>query len=137
MTAEDVAKQWERRYRRSGPALRNELRRMGQRLLQLSLITLRDEVYSKPEDVAASGKPKWRRTGNLLLSEGLKEDSFDSITLVNTAVYAHRRHEANKPGFPYKVNPARTAHWRDDAIAKLRAELPEAWERLQVALFEE
>lgn len=135
MDGQQFGKLWDTRYQRSGPALRNELRRLGQRLLQLSLITMRDEIYSKPEDIAPSGRPKWVRTSNLLLSEGLREDSFDSVTLTNSAPYAHRRHEANKPGFPYRVDPERTAHWRDDALAKLRQEMPEALHRLALRLF--
>ena len=136
MTSQELAKQWARRYRRAGPALRNEIRLLGQRALQLSLVTMRDEIYSKPEDRGPSGKPKWTRTGHLLLSETLVEDTYDSFTLVNTAPYAHRRHEANKPGFPYKVNPERTAHWRDDAMNKLRAMLPDALHRLMLQIFE-
>ncbi len=136
MTAEELALVWKTRVERHGPAMRNELRRFGQKAVQLSRIKMRNEIYSKPPDFSKSGRPKWIQTGNLLLSEELVEESSDSFALVNTASYAEPRHEANKPG-RRQINPARTAHWQDDTMAQLKDEMPEAFSRMQLRIFSE
>ena len=85
---------------------------------------LNELIYSKPEDVnPVTGRKLWERTGRLKAEEfaSLEDHGNDSVrvVLVNHMPYAEPRHEANKPG-RRRINPYRTAHWRDATVQKLR-----------------
>jgi len=139
MTPQQYARAWQKRSGDYGPAMKREFKAIGDLAHSVANRLLTQEVYSKPEDTYPSGKPKWRRTNLLAVSEAPPQVSDDGtvITLVNTAVYAHRRHEANKPGFPYTVAPQRTAHWRDDMLLILDREIPERVRRLSLTILQE
>src|SRR5215831_17899091 len=111
MTPEEWARRWTERTNRYGPAMRNELRRIGLAALDRSRQIMSQEIYSKPEDRSSTGRPKWVRTGALYRGEVLEEiDPVLSVFAIDNAVsYAEPRHEANKPG-RRQINPARTAH---------------------------
>lgn len=130
--ADDLTRRWTTRVQRYGPAMRNELRQIGLRALQLSRAAMQEEIYSKPEDRRPrSGKPKWVRTGALYAGEVLEEDQADTFVLDNAVAYAEFRHEAGKPG---RRPTKRPAHWRDDAVKQLQEEMPERLHRLQVRI---
>jgi len=138
MSPQEYARAWEKRSRDYGPAMKREFKAIGDLAHSVANRLLTQEVYSKPADTYPSGKPKWRRTNLLAVSEAPPQVSDDGtvITLVNTAVYAEPRHEANKPG-RRQINPARTAHWRDDMLLILDREIPERIRRLSLAILRE
>ncbi len=125
MTADENARLWTTRALETGHGVRKAMRSVGQMALRRSNALITKEIYSKPEDVDAAGMPKWRRTGQLAHRETLAfEDDGLTAVIVNETAYAVPRHEANKPG-RRRINPERTAHWRDDMIAELRQVFPE------------
>ena len=140
MTAAEYARAWNKRTRDYKPRMRGEFRAIAQLAHTVANQLITKEIYSKPEDTWPSGKPKWRRTNLLAHSEQppvfTEEDGNLTATLVNTALYAEPRHEANKPG-RRQINPKRTAHWRDDMLALLDAEIPERIRRTQIAILRE
>lgn len=131
MTPEEFARRWTTRVQRYGPALRNELREIGQRALQTSKALMQEEIYSNPEDRWPSGKPVWVRTGALLAGEVLEEEQADTFVIDNTVGYAEFRHEAGKPG---RRRTNRPAHWRDDMVKELQQEMPDRLHRLQLRI---
>lgn len=136
MTPAQYARAWERRSRDYGPRMRVEIQAIGRLALTVSDRLLTQEVYSKPEDLTHSGRMRWRRTNYLAVSEKLETNDGHRIVLVNEAPYAEPRHEANKPG-RRRINPARTAHWRNDMLLILDREIPERIRRLQLAVLRE
>lgn len=137
MNAQQYARAWNKRVRDYEPRMRAEFRAIGDLALSVSDRLLTEEVYSKPEDVSPSGRPKWRRTNLLAVSEveHLEEDGT-RIVLENLTDYGEPRHEANKPG-RRRINPYRTAHWRDDMLDILAAEVPERLMRVQAGIMRE
>ena len=80
-------------------------------------------IYDKPEDTSPTGRKLWVRTNRLknhefVLLREMGDDRFE-LVIRNDMPYAEPRHEANKPG-RRRINPYRTAHWRDDALANLQ-----------------
>ena len=102
------------RAARVAPEVERATRELGLLALGESRRLMTAEIYSKPVDKRKDGKAKWTRTGALRRAERLQSRGFGKVSLVNDMVYARRRHEANKPGYPYHVAAGRTAHWRDD-----------------------
>ena len=137
MTPSEYARAWDKRTKQYEPRMKREFRAIGQLAKQVSDRLLTQEIYSKPEDRTPSGRYKWRRTNRLAVSENLSfsEDGYQAI-LDNTAEYAEPRHEANKPG-RRKINPYRTAHWRDDMLDILAAEIPERLMRVNADILRE
>lgn len=134
MTGQEFARLWALRANQYGPALRREMREIGRRAKALSDQLLSQEIYSKPEDRSPTGRPLWRRTNYLAVSETLDFEESDTQAIIdNEAEYAAARHEANKPG-RRQINPARTAHWRDDMIGVLAREMPEQIHQLQIRI---
>jgi hypothetical protein len=137
MNPQQYARAWNKRVRDYEPGMRREFEAIGNLAHTVATQLITREIYAKPEDVTPAGKPKWRRTNLLAHSEQPPVFTIDSgrltCTLVNTAVYAEPRHEANKPG-RRRINPARTAHWRDDMLAILATEVPERLRRLQATI---
>lgn len=140
MDAQQYARAWQKRSRDFGPAMKREFQAIGVLAHQVADRLLTEEVYSKPEDRWPSGKYKWRRTNFLAVSElpaEVVETANDlQIVLVNAAPYSEFRHEANKPG-RRKINPQRTAHWRDDMLQVLGGEIPERIRRLNLKVLRE
>lgn len=101
------------------PLRRQQLAKRAQALSRAAMEKL---IYSLPEAVAASGRQLWTRTRNLINAEKGEVRGSGEVALTNEMVYAHRRHEANRPGFEFHVDPARTAHWRDEIQPELRQE---------------
>jgi hypothetical protein len=101
------------------PLLQEAARRLAVEALATSRQLLTSEIYDKPVDRRANGKPKWTRTGQLRRAERVEVRPGPSVVLVNDQAYAEPRHEANKPGRRV-INVNRTAHWRDDTLTKLR-----------------
>jgi hypothetical protein len=125
MTPDQNARLWTTRAQETGRGVRKAIQSVGQMALRRSNALITKEIYSKPEDQTASGKPKWRRTGQLAHRETLAfEDDGLTAVIVNETAYAEPRHEAGKPG-RRKINPNRVAHWRDDMVAELRQVFPE------------
>jgi hypothetical protein len=140
MNAQQFARYWNTKTRLEGPSLKSEFRRIGSLAHQLANRLLTQEIYSKPEDVSPSGRPKWRRTHFLAVSEKPAQfiehgDGID-CRLENTAEYAEPRHEANKPG-RRRINLYRTAHWHDDMVQIMVAEIPVRLGRLIVQFLRE
>jgi hypothetical protein len=131
MTPEQFAKVWRTRATRYGPAMRNELRLISLAALQRSKNLMNEEIYAKPEDRSSTGRPLWVRTGDLYAGETMEEESHDSFAIENAVAYAEPRHEANKPG-RRRINPYRTAHWRDDMITEIETVMPERLHRMQL-----
>jgi len=140
MNPQEYARAWNKRVRDYKPGMDREFRAIGELAHTVANQLITREIYSKPEDTWPSGKPKWRRTNFLAVSEQppvfTEEGGNLTCTLVNTAVYAEPRHEANRPG-RRRINPARTAHWRDDMLDILAAEIPERLRRTQTAILRE
>ncbi len=140
MTPTEYARAWNKRVRDYQPGMRREFRAIAQLAHTVANQLITREIYAIPEDIGPSGKPKWRRTNLLAHSEQppvfSEEGGNLTATLVNTAVYAEPRHEANKPG-RRQINPKRTAHWRDDMLRVLDQEIPERIRRTQSAIVRE
>lgn len=124
MTPAEVAALMQRRARAVTREVERATNRLGIEALSVSKRLMTQEIYSKPVDRRKNGKPKWVRTGNLRRSERLELRGAAAAggvvvaAIVNDAAYAEPRHEANKPG-RRQINPARTAHWRDDMLQQL------------------
>ena len=111
--------------------LKRELRALATDSLRASKLHITADIYAKPVDKRKNGNPKWTRTGQLRRGERLVVDTNTwTAQLVNDMNYAEPRHEANKPG-RRQINPARTAHWRDEALAEIA---PTVGERVRQAL---
>ncbi len=136
MTPTQYARAWQRRARDYGPAMKAEVRAIGDLALSLSNRLMTQEIYSKPETIGPKGRPLWRRTNYLAVSEHLETNDGERIVLVNEASYGEPRHEANKPG-RRQIDPARTAHWRNDMLLIMDREIPERIRRLQLAILRE
>jgi len=135
MTPSEYARAWNKRVRDYEPRMKREVSALGQLAKSVSDRVLKQEIYDKPEDVRPSGKPKWRRTNLLAVSQTVDfaEDGY-TVVLGNSADYAEPRHEANKPD-RRKINPYRTAHWLDDTLQILSEEVPERLRRAQAEVF--
>jgi hypothetical protein len=90
---------------------------------------INEEIYSIPEDVDATGKKKWRRTGMLRRSEKSKVLAAYEGAVDNYASYALPRHnlgfgpgddEAIDPKPLKRRNTTRHAPWRTQAIEATR-----------------
>lgn len=137
MTPTEYARAWDKRTKDYAPGMKREFRAIGELALQLSDRLLTQEIYSKPEDRTPSGRYKWRRTHLLAVSETMRmAEDGTQIILENRADYAEPRHEANKPG-RRRINPARTAHWRDDLLVILGQEIPQRLHRVQAGILRE
>ena len=122
MTAEQIADRWERRVASARPALRMAMNELRLRTQAEVIRAINRGIYSKPEDVSPTGRKLWVRTGMLKAGEFVRlEDTFETtaVVITNFVPYAEPRHEANKPG-RRQINPARTSHWRDETVAKMR-----------------
>lgn len=137
MTPDQNARLWADRALATGRGVKRAMRSVGQMALRRSNELITQEIYSKPEDVTATGRQKWRRTGQLAAREALTfEDDGLTAVIVNETPYAEPRHEAGKPG-RRKINPARVAHWRDDMVTELRVVFPELIHQTLVAALQE
>ena len=75
------------------------------------------QVYNKPiPKRKKSGKPAWKRSGNLIRQERMHFPRRFEGVVDNRAPYAHRRHELNKPSPVDGV--VRRAPWRKTARDK-------------------
>lgn len=78
-------------------------------------------IYDKPiPRRPRSGKPYWRRTGNLRRSERTGMASPLVGYVRNTAVYARHRHNLDYSRVRRAPGGNRTAHWRTDAMTEAR-----------------
>lgn len=123
MTSQGIANKWARRSGGATAEMRRAVQQLGRRALAISLKHMNADIYAKPVDATASGKPKWRRTGQLKGHERVVP-SVDGLgfALVNDMEYAEARHEMGKAGSKRKTT--RPAHWRDEMREELRQEIP-------------
>lgn len=125
MTAKQLAAKMARRAAAVEPEFRKTTHGIAVSALKFCREKITDEIYSLPiPKRPSSGKPMWRRTGNLRRSERVEERSAYEAAVVNDASYALFRHEAGKPG----RRPTRyPAHWRDELVATFRPILRDAY----------
>lgn len=88
---------------------------------KLAKLAMTQLIYSKPEDVSATGRKLWTRTGRLIGAEKAAVSGNNEIVLSNGVDYAEPRHEAGKPG-RRPINPARFAPWREAIRETIRQE---------------
>jgi len=115
-TPAGLAEAWAARTEKVLPEIRQLVQRTGRRMLTVSKRQMRRQIYAIPEDMTATGKKKWVRTGNLLNAEDLAyAPNRSGVTLTNGMIYARARHELGRDGRQTK----RPAHWRDGIYAEL------------------
>lgn len=118
-----LVNKWMKRRDELIPGLRLATRRSVAIVLAETKKHINKDIYSKPvPSRVKSGKPAWRRTGNLRRNERGKVLS-DFLGLIENPAssksggYALARHEMGKPGRPKTRYPA---HWRDKSIPVVR-----------------
>lgn len=156
LTPQELAALMKRRRDLFEPAFMSATREIARIAISRSKQLMTEQIYNLPEDRTAKGERrfqrfqqsrrpgqvfsakkgdrKWVRTGHLRRSERPEIVSAYECAVVNSAIYAARRHEAGKthsdiPGFknpPPNINPARESHWRDDLVNDMRDAVIEA-----------
>ena len=126
MTARELAAKHRRRLSLVEREMNRQVRGIARGTQEFVDRTITREIYSIPEDVSPTGRPKWRRTNLLAHSEKAHVTDPYTVTVINTAPYAEPRHEAGKPG-RRKINPLRVSHWRDELVAAFRSNVLQQW----------
>ena len=117
MTAEQLARKYERRATALPRELRAAQDRIGIEAVRLLREAMDRLIYATPIPTNKSGRPKWRRTGNLRRNEKWQRVDNETVQVTNTMPYAEPRHEAGKPGRRATTRPA---HWRDEVFGRFR-----------------
>lgn len=125
MTAAELAARMAERQASVQPAFRRATTSLVVAALRFAKLKLTELIYSQPIPIRPrSGKPKWRRTGNLRRSERSEVRSAYSGAVVNDASYAVPRHEMGKPGHRQTIYPA---HWHDELRHAFRGKAQAAY----------
>jgi hypothetical protein len=112
MTARELANRMKARAESVEPEFRKTTKGLATEALAFCRKRMTDLIYANAIPTRPrSGKPMWRRTGNLRRSERVElRDSYTAV-VVNDANYALPRHEMGKDGHRQTRFPA---HWRDE-----------------------
>lgn len=130
MTSKQLAAKMRARARAVEPEFRKTTHGLAIAALRFCRLKITELIYANPVPKRpVSGKPQWKRTGNLRRSE--RQEVVDAYTarIVNDASYALYRHEAGKPGRRKTQFPA---HWRDELRQAFQPVIRDAY-RLTVA----
>src|SRR5687767_8461214 len=117
-----------RKMLRRGPRTRHELsgaaRRIAVVVNRKSKRVLQDRIYSKPIPVGRrSGRPKWRRTGDVKRRETARAEGLD-VVLENRSGHAVARHDLGTPrGRRIVSEGVESVQWHSEAIEASRAEI--------------
>lgn len=125
MTAAQLAAKMRSRAAAIEPEFRKTTNGLAIVALRFCRMKLTELIYSN--DIPRrprSGKPMWRRTGNLRRSERAEVRDAYTAAIINDAIYALPRHEMGKPGHRKTQFPA---HWRDDLRETFRPILLDAY----------
>lgn len=135
MTAEEIAARFAHRAVAYAPGMRDELRRLGEKLLARSLFHMEADIYARPVPTSKGGRPKWKQSGRLKAEESLVSiEGGNTVVLTNAAPYAEPRHEMGKPG---RRQTDRPAHWRDEAVRDIENSFAETLHARQVRILRE
>jgi hypothetical protein len=115
VNADQYARLMQLRARRIEPEFRHTTRGIANSVLEFSRQRMHALIYAFPVPRRKSGKPAYKRTGDLLAGERQVPAGPYSFRIVNDVPYAEPRHEAGKPGRRKVRHPA---HWRDELIAR-------------------
>lgn len=132
MTAKQLAAKMRARAAAVEPEFRKTTNGLAVSALKFCRERLTADIYALPVPKRPrSGKPMWRRTGNLRRSERAEVKDAYTAAIVNDAVYAEPRHEAGKPG----RRPTRyPAHWRDELREAFASILQDAYRLTVLAI---
>ena len=108
--AKQLADSWLKMAKSVEPEMRSATLEATRALWAVAKLEMRRGIYDKPVPTRKSGKPQWRRTGNLRRSERYRMLSPYVGIVSNDAAYSKARHDMQNTRFP--------AQWRTDAIAK-------------------
>lgn len=115
MTALELARRYEARAEAVPAAAREALVVAGNEAVAVGKQVMEEKIYGHPIPKTKAGKPKWVQTRNLIHHERVEVDqSAYTARLVNDMIYARRRHELSPPTTKWP------AHWRDEAIARVK-----------------
>lgn len=125
MTAQQLAALFKARAAAVEPEFRQTTRGLARDALRFCRLKLTELIYSQPIPTRPkSGKPMWKRAGNLRRSERTEIRDAYTAAVVNDAIYALPRHEAGKPGRRKTRFPA---HWRDELRKAFQPQLLPAY----------
>lgn len=125
MTAAQLAAKMKARARAVEPEFRRTTQGLAREALRFCRLRISALIYDQSIPTRpVSGKPMWRRTGNLRRSERVEVRSAYEAAVINDAEYAIYRHEAGKPD----RRPTRfPAHWRDELVKAFRPKITAAY----------
>lgn len=130
---EETLKKWQNRTGNAPAHVQQMVERIGVAMLTVSRRHMHEEIYSIPEDTTKGGKKKWSRTGSLYNAEKLAfAPDRSGVTLTNSMVYAHARHELGRDGRKTK----RPAHWRDPIFKELREVIQREYRTMTAKILE-
>lgn len=118
-----------RELRRENVEIAKDLTAESQRLLQA-------DVYAVPVKTSRTGRPLWRRTGELKAADRWVAQGMAVLHRNKAAHYPHR-HRYGKPGGRPASPPQRASYWVTGAVARQarsirarrRAAIARAWQR--------
>ena len=125
MSAAELAARMRARADLVEPEFRRATTSLAAAALRFAKLQLTELIYSQPIPTRPrSGKPQWRRTGNLRRSERSEVRDAYTAAVINDASYAVPRHEAGKPGHRKTIYPA---HWHDELRHAFRGKAQAAY----------
>jgi len=118
MTPAVLAALWEARVQAAEGVAMGAVKEMGEEALRISKATMEELIYAHPIPTTRQGKPRWKRTRNLIMRERVVfRTTPPTATLINKVRYAEIRHEMGKPERKGTHWPA---HWRDIVRGEIR-----------------
>jgi hypothetical protein len=117
--AHQLAQRHMQRAQAAIPALERVAQEWQDRFERESKRTLRSQVYAVPVPRGKNGRPRWKRSRELLNSETARADGMD-VVMENTAPHAPARNALGTPeGRPIRSPGIKSVQWQRDTRTKL------------------